>query len=922
MHHRSVGSLTASVMVALVVILMSFGCSGGKGGAPTMPGEMSAQATGSTGSGRVLWGFFQISIDPSTGNCEVTPLRGAMFNCNVVKFLQPPSSPIQLVTVNVNPDSDFTTGYLDLDVTLRHPFPGLDKFRGFDVRGIVMGGGSVPFNFDQTVFRAGPADLVMENPDGWTRWWNPTEFTTFNTILGYTKGSKAPPNYLATATINPYKFFADDLDKDSPLSDIVPANRGTFSVISVTNKRRYILQFPPIPGGVDYRFNYAVDASWALPSDDYAPEYPVEAYPPEANAQEAGHVSLSDEGSTAWYVNDQAKGGYVHLDVEVYDWQGAGNPSGVEGEVASIFLDCPLFNGPVELTGLATVSPAGEVSSVWSADIADLNLMSAGTFDCWIAVQADDPENYAPQIQGDPGAFAWPDAPLRAYAYGTIEVSPFFPSNAPEVLAVVPNQGVQSTVVSDLQVLGVGFQSGATVEFFNDTGDDLVVSGLVWQNDGLITCDLDCAGPLGLYDVKVKNQDTQEGTLEDGFEVIKPPEDSIWWKSHMYNIANIGRNPTVPGADPEALTLQWMSPVSGDKKYTTPVVVEDKIYFTGNDGFYANTSETMYCYDLYSGGELWKKPINPSGTAVNRAFACPAWWEGPDGIKRVAVGGDQVYCYDAITGEQLWYFDDVSGGFNASWVSNQMQEYDGMVLARTRNGGLYVLDFITGSLVSKVETTSPSEGGCGAKDGKVYISSARYLDCADILTGQILWTTPLPNDAEITHWINPTIVGTRCYFSTYQGYVFCVAIENDGGHVPGEIIWSWNDPNITPGNNPLVGGTATVTVGGAVRLFVAAAFSGNYVYCIEDKGETGETLWLSDSTGYYDASPVWSSAPSYPGGVVYCPNRDGYLDAFDASTGHNIWHLNTGTELRAGMTPILDMLVVTSGTDVAVFKAP
>jgi len=584
------------------------------------------------------------------------------------------------------------------------------------------------------------------------------------------------------------------------------------------------------------------------------------------------------------------------------------------GEVAAIYADCDLFPSINELGSVAAIYPGGPVSSVYSVEISDPVLTSAGMFDLWIGVEADDPVNYAPQIEGDPSFFDWPDTPIRSIWHGIIDVSPFFPSDAPVVDAVNPTEGIISTVVPDLQIFGANFQSGVTVEFVQGGTDFLTVDNVQWVGANEIHCDVACDGPLGLYDVTIKNPDTQEGSLFNGFEVVQPG-DSIWWESQMYNSKNIGRNPTVPGADPNTLVEMWSQPVSGNKKYCTPVVADDKIFFTGNDGFYGNTSQTIYCYDLYTGELKWSNPINPSNYVATRAFACPVWWEGNDGIQRVAVGGDQVYCYNAETGEELWTFDDEVDGNPINWIANQMQKYNGMVLARSRQSNLYVLDFVTGSLVSKVNCSSSSEGGCGASDGLVYISSGKWVDCADIMTGEIQWSTQLLFDAGISHWVNPTIANDRVYISTYQGYVFALAEKAHESYFPGDIIWSWHDPLEPVGNNPLVGGTAVI----GDKVFVAPAFSGNFVYCISDLGDSAETFWQSSTTGYFDASPVWSTAPSYPDGVVYCPDNNGFLRAWDAANGQEIWQVNTGGELRAGMTPILNLLVVTSATEVTVY---
>ncbi len=920
MRYPSTRLLTLSIV--LFVLIAGIGCSGNGGGlSPTAPPlDFQSPRVANVGpiGHHILWGLYNVSINPDTAECDIVPLRGLMFNANVTRFLQPPSSPIHMLTIQIHADSDFITGYVNCDVTLQHPFVGLDKFRGFDVRGIVMDDGDVPFGIDPSAVRSGYQELLLGNADGYTRWWNPTEFTTYDTILGYTHGAKAPPTFHASATINPYKYFADGLASEAPISDLDLSNRGTFSVSQGVNSRNYKLYFNFPQGAPDFRFNYAIDASWALPSEDYWPDYPVDAFPPEANTQEAWMATLDDEGTTAWYVNETANGGYLNLNVEVFDWQGSLHESGVLNEVSAIWIESPLFDNPVDILPSAILSPGTEASSVFTTEITDFNLTEAGTFSSWVIVESAYPANYAPAIDGDPYMFDWPDVPVRAFFRGIIEISGIFPSDAPIIDVVVPNQGEQSTVVADLQIIGGNFQNGAVVDFSFDGSTDLEVTNVQWQDENLITCDVNCEGPLGFYDVTVMNPDTQQGTGEDIFEVIEAEGDSIWWQSHQYNCQNYGRNPTVPGADPSLLQEDWSSPVSGDKKYCTPVVAEGKIFFTGNDGFYGNTSMTIYAFDLYTGVELWSWPINNDNITSYRAFACPVWWQDSGGNEYVAVGGDQIYCYEANSGTELWTFDAMISTYSANWISNQMQEFDGMLLARSRHARLFVIDFITGAEITYVDCSSSSEGGCGAKDGLVYISAGHFVDCANIMTGEIQWSTELPYDAGISHWINPSIVDDRMYTSTYQGYVFAIAIEGNMSYTPGEIIWEWKDPDIGAGSNPLVGGTAVSDN----KVFVAAAFSGNYVYCIEDLGDSGVTLWESSTTGYFDASPVWSSANGYPDGVVYCPDRDGYIRAYDVTDGSEVWAYDTGGEFRAGVSPILDMLVVTSGTDVGVFSEP
>jgi hypothetical protein len=509
-------------LVLLGILPIFIGCGGN--GSPVAPmtdiPSLDTNSTGITRPHNMLWGIWDVVVDLENETIDSIPLRGVMFNANVTKFLQPPSSPINLLTLSINPGSQVQFGYLDVDVTIRHPFIGAQKFRGFDVRGIVMGEGMESFEWDVDATRSGEGELQCLNADGYTRWWNPVEFTTYETIFGYSTGAYVPAGYMATATVSPYKYFADDLDTDTPVTDLNPDNRGTFGVEPGINTRNYLLQFPVLAGGGPvYHFNYAIDASWALPSDDYVPDYPVEAFPPEANMQEAWMVTLDDSESTAWYVDDAQNGGFVKLAIEVFDWQAPLQQSGVSEEVSAIWIESPVINGPKEVSTWALPQPSGPVSSVWNVEITDLSLTSAGMFECWIGVEASYPENYAPVIDGDPGMFDWPDKPLTAFFQGTLNIKGENPVLPPEVISVIPPKGPVSTVMTDLEIFGANFIDGAVVEF--DQGmDSLAVTNTTWIDPGLITCDLNTSGPLGFYDVTVTNPDTQYDTLEFGFEVV------------------------------------------------------------------------------------------------------------------------------------------------------------------------------------------------------------------------------------------------------------------------------------------------------------------------------------------------------------------------------------------------------------------
>ncbi len=513
-----------TIISAVVLALSVAGCGGGT---PVVPSGGSGADTaaclsspGDGAAGRVLWGVYDITINAETLEAEVVPLRGPMFTANVTQFMQPPFSKIYMISLKVDPSSTPATGYFVVDVTLRHPFPGLDFYNGFDVRGILMSDGSGNLSHDSTAVYAGDGDTMLVNADGYTRWWNWQEFAPQNTIFGPTRGKLAPPNK-PSGTVNGYKYFADGLDLNDAVKSVDPATRGQFTS-TAANTRRYAIQFRMSGGKIVFDFNYAVDASWAKPDESYAPDYPPEAFPWDANCAEAFLMTLEDAGSTAWYVDDINKGGTLALDVEVYDWQAMSGASKVPDELAGLWLEGEVLASPLDLLASATILDGGPASSVFHVEISDLSLTKSGPNEVWIIAESAGPNTYEPNLDIDTSPWTWPDSPLAGYLRTTVVISDTQLQSAPEVTAIDPEEGHADSIVS-ATVSGDYFENGCQVELRQSSGTFVVEgSGENWVSENEVTGDLDLAGaPLGLYDVVVINPDLQEGSLEEGFEVLE-----------------------------------------------------------------------------------------------------------------------------------------------------------------------------------------------------------------------------------------------------------------------------------------------------------------------------------------------------------------------------------------------------------------
>jgi hypothetical protein len=258
-----------------------------------------------------LAALYTFSFDAEKVKLDIAPLRDAQLHLNAVKFLEP----APLIFLTLESGLKYSGSILDVDIGLRHPMIAGAQYTGFDVCGIVFTHGSVSGFHDPDVVLAGPDDFRLLNPDGYTRWWNPKEFPHGDTTSSYRDGLLGTPAAYAdfNTTVNGYKYFADGLGKDDPISALDQSKRGMFQVFS-KNIRHYTLR---IPGNLI--FNYAVDACWKKPTGG-PPITPPGSFPPEANRPEPYGFVIHEMKNTLYFLDaSHTGGGQFQLYIDVYD---------------------------------------------------------------------------------------------------------------------------------------------------------------------------------------------------------------------------------------------------------------------------------------------------------------------------------------------------------------------------------------------------------------------------------------------------------------------------------------------------------------------------------------------------------------------------------------------------------------------------
>jgi len=355
---------------------------------------------------------------------------------------------------------------------------------------------------------------------------------------------------------------------------------------------------------------------------------------------------------------------------------------------------------------------------------------------------------------------------------------------------------------------------------------------------------------------------------------------------------------------------------------TAPLVVKDKV-IVGIAGAEYGIRGFIDAYDAQTGKQVWRfyttaGPEDP-GHGTWRGTDAKAWehgggsiwvpgaydpelnltyWgtgnAGPDysGLERE---GDNLYtasvvALDADTGKLRWHYQFTPHDI-WDYDSTQMPvladitlggELRKVVLFANRNGFFYVLDRATGKLIRGkpfIQTTWAKE---------IRADGRPMLLPNSVPSEQ--GTKVCPDQSGGTNWMPPS-------FDPSLGLFFVTARESCG------IFFTWKD-DYTPGE---------AFRGGAVQRLGDTQSS--MLRAIDVT--TGERRWEFPFT-----TQSWAGALSTASGLVFA-GGSGNVMAFDAKSGKNLWHFQTGSSLYAGaMTYMVDgrqYVLIPAGTTLTAF---
>jgi outer membrane protein assembly factor BamB len=354
---------------------------------------------------------------------------------------------------------------------------------------------------------------------------------------------------------------------------------------------------------------------------------------------------------------------------------------------------------------------------------------------------------------------------------------------------------------------------------------------------------------------------------------------------------------------PENNTLLWSFDTGNYIIQSSPVVVDDRAYFGGDD-------TNVYCLDAQTGDEIWNY------TTGNAVKSTPLVF---DDVVYVGSTDGNFYAIDAESGEKQWNYTLPTYGqiWSSSAISNDL------IFFGADDGILYALNisntsapdlewtFLTGWLIQSSPAVNwpyvyigSADGGLYCiwanngtqkwvfepidiydiystptiSNGSVYIGAGEYdiggaLYCIDALTGEEKWKFLPPGEGRFSEVYSSATVHNHTVFihawnkvpgpGEEKGTVFAIPEvdpNGDGNITIDEIKWEFTTWDNEGGSSPAVADG---------KVFVGS--TNKKLYCLDEY--TGEELWNLTTDGQIVASPFVANS------VVYITSEDGVIYA-------------------------------------------
>ena len=313
--------------------------------------------------------------------------------------------------------------------------------------------------------------------------------------------------------------------------------------------------------------------------------------------------------------------------------------------------------------------------------------------------------------------------------------------------------------------------------------------------------------------------------------------------------------------------------------YVGPVIDNDVIYFGTSSHGQNPDNEYMYCFDRFTGEEIWNVKIY-GGIAEsvqyddNKLYFCSS------------DGGKKVYALNKVDGSINWTFD--TGLFDCA--NKPMLKDNSLYVAyfdytdednEKFVGELFKLDVSDGSEIWSISLSSgPWDNSITAdSQGRIFLAiyGDKSMNAYYENNGSLIWTYPLN--------------GHPLSFNAYHNGV--VFISDDSGYVyafdstDGSLIWENKIGNCIDISSP------TISSG---LIFIGTRDGSKGAFFALDES-TGEILWKC-TIGSSITAP-----PSIVDGMMLCGSDFWYMYAFNLGIGSGDWLLHRYDSYNTAYTP-------------------
>jgi len=289
----------------------------------------------------------------------------------------------------------------------------------------------------------------------------------------------------------------------------------------------------------------------------------------------------------------------------------------------------------------------------------------------------------------------------------------------------------------------------------------------------------------------------------------------------------------------EGLSIVWRAPVG--KGWSSPVVVQGRVYARDSDLNNPKARERLHCFDAATGKQLWTQAYDV--TYPDWAFAADQAY-GPISTPCVRDGkvytlgqrGD-VYCVAATTGTVLWHRNMMADYKVTEFLGNLSPLIEDKLLILPVGGkpdaGIVALDKDTGReawhALDEDQTNSSPLVVTAAGRRQLIVWTNQSVSSLDPATGKLLWRERLltPKDNAVA---TPVCDGTLLLVG---GMMFSL----DAGKPAAIVLW----PESHALAKRILSNTST------------AMLKGGHVYALRTNGEfvcldalTGKQLWTTD----------------------------------------------------------------------------